>query len=421
MRPDRSPTAACASRRRSTATRSPRSSAPRARASTTSAAAAPSAAAAFRRSRCSSAPRCRAIRSRATARDARPTSRSARASRSKPIELKIPITIAGMSFGALSAQAKEALGRGATAVGTSHDHRRRRHDARGARALEDARLPGAAVALRHEPATTCARPTRSRSSSARAPSPAAAACCSARRSPSASPRCATLPDGIDQRSACRHPDWTGPDDLEIKIKELREITDWEKPIYVKVGASRAVLRRGARREGRRRRRSCSTACRAAPPRPRTCSSSMSGIPTLAAIPPAVRRCRISGMHRKVQLIVSGGIRSGADVGQGAGARRRRGVDRHRGADRARRQRAGATRTTTGARHRSRATTTTGTRDATRPASRPRIRRSRRASTRCSAGGGLRITCADDARGCRRWRAPAANRTCTISNPRTSSR
>src|SRR4249919_1915682 len=37
----------------------------------------------------------------------------------KPIELKIPITIAGMSFGALSAPAKEALGRAATEVGTS--------------------------------------------------------------------------------------------------------------------------------------------------------------------------------------------------------------------------------------------------------------------------------------------------------------
>src|SRR2546423_1954267 len=37
----------------------------------------------------------------------------------KPIELRIPVTIAGMSFGSLSAQAKEALGRGASAVGTS--------------------------------------------------------------------------------------------------------------------------------------------------------------------------------------------------------------------------------------------------------------------------------------------------------------
>src|SRR3954466_7607222 len=36
-----------------------------------------------------------------------------------PLHLDIPVTIAGMSFGALSAQAKEALGRGATAMGTS--------------------------------------------------------------------------------------------------------------------------------------------------------------------------------------------------------------------------------------------------------------------------------------------------------------
>jgi glutamate synthase domain-containing protein 2 len=38
---------------------------------------------------------------------------------SKPIHLDIPITIAGMSFGALSGPAKEALGRGASAAGTS--------------------------------------------------------------------------------------------------------------------------------------------------------------------------------------------------------------------------------------------------------------------------------------------------------------
>ena len=36
-----------------------------------------------------------------------------------PIELDIPITIAGMSFGALSGPAKEALCRGASAAGTS--------------------------------------------------------------------------------------------------------------------------------------------------------------------------------------------------------------------------------------------------------------------------------------------------------------
>src|ERR1700755_2792380 len=37
----------------------------------------------------------------------------------KPIKLKIPITMPAMSFGSLSAPAKEALGRGATLAGTS--------------------------------------------------------------------------------------------------------------------------------------------------------------------------------------------------------------------------------------------------------------------------------------------------------------
>ena len=41
----------------------------------------------------------------------------------------------------------------------------------------------------------------------------------------------TLPKGVDQRSAC-NPDWTGPDDL--KILELREITKWKVPIFVKI-------------------------------------------------------------------------------------------------------------------------------------------------------------------------------------------
>ena len=38
-----------------------------------------------------------------------------------------------------------------------------------------------------------------------------------------------------------------------------------------------------------------------------------GIPLLSAIRPAVQSLQDMGMHRKVQLIVSGGIRNGADV------------------------------------------------------------------------------------------------------------
>jgi len=48
----------------------------------------------------------------------------------------------------------------------------------------------------------------------------------------------TLPVGVDQRSAARHPDFLGGDDLAVKIEELREATDWTVPIFVKMGASR---------------------------------------------------------------------------------------------------------------------------------------------------------------------------------------
>ena len=121
-----------------------------------------------------------------------------------------------------------------------------------------------------------------------------------------------LPKGIDQRSACRHPDWTGADDLEVKIQELREITDWEKPIYLKVGASRPyfdvnlAVKAGADvivLDGMQG----GTAAT------QEVFIEHVGIPLLSAIPPALKALQDLGMHRKVQLIVSGGIRTGADV------------------------------------------------------------------------------------------------------------
>jgi len=48
----------------------------------------------------------------------------------------------------------------------------------------------------------------------------------------------SLPAGIDQRSPARHPDWLGPDDLALKIQEIREATDWQIPIQLKLGAAR---------------------------------------------------------------------------------------------------------------------------------------------------------------------------------------
>ena len=122
----------------------------------------------------------------------------------------------------------------------------------------------------------------------------------------------TLPIGVDQRSACRHPDWTGPDDLAIKIAELREITDWEKPIYVKIGATRPyydvklAVKSGADVIVLDGMQGCTAATQEV-------FIEHVGIPTLPAIPLAVQALQEMGMHRQVQLIVSGGIRTGADV------------------------------------------------------------------------------------------------------------
>jgi glutamate synthase domain-containing protein 2 len=121
-----------------------------------------------------------------------------------------------------------------------------------------------------------------------------------------------LPKGIDQRSACRHPDWTGPDDLEIKIEELREITDWRIPIYVKIGASRTyydvalAVKAGADAIVLDGMQGGTAATQEV-------FIEHVGIPILAAIPQAVESLVDLGMHREVQLIVSGGIRTGADV------------------------------------------------------------------------------------------------------------
>ena len=229
----------------------------------------------------------------------------------KPVELAIPITIAGMSFGALSANVKEALGRAATEMGTSTttgDGGMTREERDSSRKLIYQCLPS----------RYGFDPDDVRSADAieivigQGAKPGGGGMLLGQK---VNPRVAamrTLPEGVDQRSASRHPDWTGPDDLAIKIRELREITDWEKPIYVKVGATRVfndvklAVHSGADvivvdgMQG-------GTAAT------QTCFIEHVGIPTLAALRQAVDAIEDLNMRGKVQLIISGGIRTGADV------------------------------------------------------------------------------------------------------------
>jgi glutamate synthase domain-containing protein 2 len=229
----------------------------------------------------------------------------------KPIELKTPITIAGMSFGALSGNAKEALGRGATLAGTSTT------TGDGGMTPEE-RGHSEKLVYQYLPSRYGMNPDDLRRADAievvvgQGAKPGGGGMLLGQKISDRVAEMRTLPKGIDQRSSCRHPDWTGPDDLEIKILELREITNWEKPIYIKVGGARPyydvalAVKAGADvvvvdgMQG-------GTAAT------QEVFIEHVGQPTLACIRPAVQALQDLNMHRKVQLIVSGGIRNGADV------------------------------------------------------------------------------------------------------------
>ena len=228
-----------------------------------------------------------------------------------PLTIDTPVTIAGMSFGALSANAKEALGRGASEVGTSTT------TGDGGMTPEE-RGQSSKRVYQYLPSRYGMNPDDLRKADAievvlgQGAKPGGGGMLLGQKITDRVAQMRTLPKGVDQRSACRHPDWTGPDDLTIKIGELREITDWRVPIYAKVGATRTyydvklAVKAGADvvvvdgMQG-------GTAAT------QEVFIEHVGIPTLAAIPQAVQALQEMGMHRKVQLIVSGGIRNGADV------------------------------------------------------------------------------------------------------------
>jgi len=229
----------------------------------------------------------------------------------KPLELKIPVTIAGMSFGALSAPAKEALGRGASEVGTATT-------TGDGGMTEEERGHSTTLVYQVLPSRYGLNPDDLRRADAieivvgQGAKPGGGGMLLGHKISDRVAAMRALPTGIDQRSASRHPDWTGPDDLEIKIHELREITDWEKPIFVKIGATRThydvqlAVKAGADvivvdgMQG-------GTAAT------QDVFIEHVGIPTLPATRLAVHALQELDMHRKVQLIISGGIRTGADV------------------------------------------------------------------------------------------------------------
>lgn len=228
-----------------------------------------------------------------------------------PIELDMPIYIAAMSFGALSANAKAALGRGARKAGTMTC------TGEGGM-LEEERTENKTLVYQLSPARYMVDLDHIRRADAvelvvgQGAKPGTGGLLLGMKVSERVAKMRSLPQGVDQRSTSRHPDFLGADDMTIKIEELREATEHKVPIFVKMGATRpyydtaVAAKTGADvivldgLEG---------GTGASP----ELLLDHTGVPTLAAIPAARRALDETGMSGKVKLVAAGGIRSGVDV------------------------------------------------------------------------------------------------------------
>ena len=230
---------------------------------------------------------------------------------SNPLELDIPVYITGMSFGALSHEAKIALARGATMAGSATcsgeggmipDERRystkwfyqciqsrygfNPHHLQLADACEFFIGQGCKVGLgghlMGQKVTDQVAEMRS------------------------------LPAGIDQRSPARHPDWLGPDDLALKIEEIREATDWKIPIQLKLGAARVYddVRMAAKTDPDMIYIDGMEGGTGAGPH---LATEETGVPGIAAIRQARKALDDVGKTGEISLVYAGGIRNGGDI------------------------------------------------------------------------------------------------------------
>ncbi len=229
----------------------------------------------------------------------------------KPLELATPVLIAGMSFGALSEESKLAMAKGTSLVGSL------------ANTGEGGMLPG-----ERELADNLTVQYSSGRFGVSADYLNVADAIEVKIGQGAkpgmgghllaekvSPKVAEIrgvPIGTDALSPCRFLDATQDGDLAKHIELLREVTDWQTPIIVKLGPGRVdedvriAVECGADvisvdgMEG---------GTGAAP----EVVIEHTGVPTLASLIQAVRTLDEMGMKDTVQLIITGGIRSGADV------------------------------------------------------------------------------------------------------------
>jgi glutamate synthase domain-containing protein 2 len=229
----------------------------------------------------------------------------------KPLVLETPIMISGMSYGALSKEAKTALAKATDIVGTSINNgeggllpEERDNSYKQVVQILPSRM---GFTLRNIEAADALEIIVGIGAK-----PGLSGHLMASKITKEIAEFRQLPEGIDLHSHPRHGDIFGADDLCLKMEELRDITNGEIPIFLKLAAGRVwedvkiavkagvdgIVIDGA--EG---------GTGAAP----VVASNHLGIPTLPALVQAVRSLEDMGVKEEISLIMSGGIKDGADV------------------------------------------------------------------------------------------------------------
>lgn len=229
----------------------------------------------------------------------------------KPVVIETPVMIAGMSYGALSKEAKIALAKATSIVGTvisngeggllpeelEHSYRQSVQVLASRmgftkKNLEVADMLEFVYGIGAKPGLS-------------------GHLMGAKISPEIAEQ-RKIPVGIDLHSHPRSGDSFGADDMIIKMEQMRELTDWEAPIFVKIAAGRVredikiAVKLGVDGiilDG------CQAGTGAAP----VMASDHLGIPAMPALVQAVRTLEEIGLKDDVSLIISGGIKDGADL------------------------------------------------------------------------------------------------------------
>ena len=228
-----------------------------------------------------------------------------------PLEIETPIMISGMSYGALSKEAKTALAKATRIVGTSINNgeggllpEEKENSYKQVVQILPSRFGFSLESIEAADALEIICGIGAK--------PGLTGHLLGNKITSEIAELRQIPEGIDLYSHPRHGDIFGADDMVLKIKELRDITNGKIPIFLKIGAGRVTedvkiavktSADGIVVDG------CQAGTGAAP----VVASKNLGIPTLPALVQATRAIEDMGLKGEFSLIVSGGIKDGADV------------------------------------------------------------------------------------------------------------